>query len=71
MNPPVMKVGKNPGLFDHAPSAVFLIDPSGKILYANEQGAKRLGKNSVEVLGTILGSYFPPRHSTKTVANGD
>ncbi len=46
-------------LFDHAPNGIFLIDLGGKVLYANESGAKRLNKTPEEILGTLLRGYFP------------
>ena len=38
-------------LFDAIPHGVFLIDLSGKVLFANRTGAKRLGKEPKEVVG--------------------
>ncbi len=47
-------------LFRSAPHGIFLIDLSGKVLYANVNGARRLGKEPEEVVGTTLIQYFPP-----------
>ncbi len=59
MEAPVTKHPNAAWLLDHAPNGAFIIDLSGKILYANETGAKRLGRKPPEVLGTTLRDYFP------------
>ena len=53
-----------------APFGVFLIDLSGKIIVSNEMGAKRLGKNSQEIVGTILRDYFPSDIAEKRMLKG-
>lgn len=47
-------------LLESAPHGIFLIDLFGKIIFANETGADRLGKTSKEIIGTALKDYFPP-----------
>jgi len=47
-------------LIRQAPYGMFLLDLSGKIVAANDQGASMLGKTVDQVLGTTLRDYFPP-----------
>ncbi len=70
METSVMKQNNVMGVFDHAPGGIFMIDLSGKILYANEIGAKRLGRKPVEILGTPLRGYFPPDIADKRRLRG-
>jgi PAS domain S-box-containing protein len=50
---------KYDGLFDIAPYGVFIIDLSGKIIFASKMSASRLGKTTNEIIGTNLTDYFP------------
>ncbi|MBN2126747.1 MAG: PAS domain S-box protein, partial [Deltaproteobacteria bacterium] len=43
-----------------SPYGIFIIDLSGKVLFANEMGAERLGTTVKEIIGTTLRDYFPP-----------
>jgi len=46
-------------LLNNAPKGIFLLDLSGKLLFANRMGANRLGKEPKEIIGTTLREYFP------------
>ncbi|MDZ7696131.1 MAG: PAS domain S-box protein [Deltaproteobacteria bacterium] len=57
-------------LLDNAPKGIFLIDLSGKILFANRMGANRLGKEPREIIGTALREYFSPDIAEKRRIKG-
>jgi len=52
-------------LFSSAPYGIFLIDISDKVLFANRTGARILGKEPKEVVGTGLTHHFPPDTAQK------
>lgn len=54
-------------LFENTPGTRFLLDPSGKIIKANEEGTRRLGVNIEDILGREIFDFFPDvvKHSRK------
>ena len=57
-------------LFSSAPYGIFLIDISGKVLFTNRTGARILGKEPKEVVGTTLAQHFPPDTAEKRRLKG-
>ena len=57
-------------LLDSAPYGIFIIDLAGKIIFASEKAAERLGKTPKEIIGTTLTEYFPPDIAEKRRLKG-
>jgi len=57
-------------LVEYPPRGIFLIDPSGTVLFANRMGAQRLGKEPKEIIGTSLRDCFLPDISEKRPLKG-
>jgi PAS domain S-box-containing protein len=55
---------------DPASSSFFLVDPSGKILYAGEVGSECLGDKPVEFSRATLKDIFPPEIAQKRLLIG-
>jgi len=46
-------------LLEFAPHAVFLLDLSGRVVFANKRGAAYLGRSVEEIQGSTLRDHFP------------
>jgi PAS domain S-box-containing protein len=57
-------------LLNITPYGVFIIDLSGKIIFASKMAAKRLNKSTKEMIGTTLADYFPIDISEKRRLKG-
>jgi PAS domain S-box-containing protein len=57
-------------LLNIAPYGVFIIDLSGKIIFASKMAAKRVNKSAKEMIGTTLTDYFPIDISEKRSLKG-
>ena len=57
------------GLLESLHSAVFLVEPDGRILYANEVANGVLGGMRGDLIGKMLGEIFPEATASRQMAN--